>query len=113
MKPQIVELMLESGRLKTRKDAERAYDAITFAINAWSRAWTKALPKGMHARFLMKDALSINLCWVSGEGRYADYPRFWVSLNQRSRKQYRCMKDKEYERFKSMSNVGHTEQEEN
>jgi len=37
----------------TRKEAEKAYDLVTAAINGWLRAYTREFPKGLHAKLLL------------------------------------------------------------
>lgn len=83
-KPGLIQIMrdLESGLSKA--EAARSYDRVTRAINGWLRAHTRDLPKGLHAKLLLANCFSLNLCWMKGRtGLYAPKPALWVQLGDK------------------------------
>ena len=52
-KPELVQIMRDLEPGLTRKEAEKAYDLVTAAINGWLRAYTREFPKGLHAKLLL------------------------------------------------------------
>lgn len=83
-KSRLVQLMRDLEPDLSRKSAGEAYDRVTRAINGWLMAYTRDLPKGVHARLLLANCFSLNLCWIRGKpGRKPDLPAVWVTLGDR------------------------------
>ena len=61
-KPEVVQLMLDLGCYDTKKDAAKAYDAMTSALNAWLMNGTRNLLKGLHLTLVLRDAMTLHLC---------------------------------------------------
>jgi hypothetical protein len=89
-KVDMVSIMLETGRCGTKREAIRAYDAVTAALNGWLMVWTKRLPIGTHAKVFLHNAFSVNLCWI--EGKEKRYPKVWITLTDKARNQFRKLK---------------------
>lgn len=83
-KPRLIAIMQELEPDLKRKDAELAYDRVTAAINGWINSYTRDLPKGLHAKLLLANCFSVNLCWIKGRpGRKADFPGVWITITDR------------------------------
>jgi hypothetical protein len=83
-KAMLIKIMQELEPGLKAVDGARAYDRVTAAINGWLMANTRSLPKGLHARLLLANCMSVNLCWLRGKaGRWADYPTWWMTLMDR------------------------------
>jgi hypothetical protein len=104
-KPRLIEIMRMQYPELNKRQAALAYDQVTSAINGWIRAYTKELPKGLHARLLLTNCFSLNLCWHRGKpGVYPDYPMLWLQLGDRlgkpgARAQLRALRLREWKRF--------------
>jgi hypothetical protein len=83
-KPRVIEIMRELEPDLTKKAAGEAYDRVTRAINGWVNAYTRDLPRGLHARLLLTNCFSVNLCWTrSVPGKRPELPQVWVTLGDR------------------------------
>jgi hypothetical protein len=83
-KGKLIDIMRTLEQDLSRKSAAQAYDMVTRAINAWLYAYSIDLPKGLHAKLLLANCFSINLCWKRGRtGHYPDYPYMWIGINDR------------------------------
>jgi hypothetical protein len=91
----------------TKKAASLAYDRVTAAVNGWIMAYTRDLPHGLHARLLLRDCFSVNLCWIRGRtGKRANFPALWVQLGDKrgkpgARAQFRRMRLRAWSQFKA------------
>jgi hypothetical protein len=83
-KPRLIEIMRELEPDLTKKAAGQAYDRMTRAINGWINAYTRDLPRGLHARLLLANCFSLNLCWTKAiTGKRPELPQVWVTLGDR------------------------------
>lgn len=107
-KPQLIQIMrdLESGL--TVREASKAYDRVTAAINGWIVAVTKDLSKDLHVKLLITNCFSVNCAWFKGKpGVYPDYPKLWIQVGDRRgkpgpRSQIRRMRMREWSKFKTV-----------
>jgi hypothetical protein len=96
-KEELVQIIQDIYPGTTKKEARQAYDMVTSAINGWMIAFTKDLPKGMHAKLLLRDCFSVNLCWMKGkQDVYPDYPKIWVIANDTAARNFRRMRMREF-----------------
>ena len=84
-KPRLVQIMRELEPGLTKREAEKSYDRVTAAINGWMIAYTKDLPVGLHARLLLANCFSLNLCWIRSAKPdvYPNHPALWVQVGDR------------------------------
>jgi len=94
-------MMLDLGTIGTKKEAARAYDAVTQAINGWIMAHARTVPKGLHMKLLLTSCLTLNMCWIdrSPHGR-ADILACWHTITQAARKAIRKRRAREYYEWK-------------
>lgn len=99
-KEKLLQIMQELEPGITRKACAQAYDRVTAAINGWLIAMTRELPRGVHARLLLANCISVNLCWVKGKpGTWADYPTWWLGLTAKARAALHRQRAQEYHRW--------------
>ena len=101
-KPRIVQIMRELNPELSRKAAEHAYDLVTMAINGWLRAYTRDFPFGLHAKLLLTDCFSVNICWIDGEHRGSfNFPAIWIQTSGKVRASIRRMRLRSYSEWKA------------
>ena len=106
-KPELVQIMRDLNPGLTRREAERDYDRVTAAINGWLRAFTRDFPKGIHAKLLLANCFSVNICWIDGRHRGAfDAPALWVQTSGKVRSNLRRLRLRSFSEWKARRQGG-------
>lgn len=101
-KPRLIEIMRDLEPGLTRRAAALAYDRVTAAINGWLRGYTRDFPKGIHAKLLLTNCFSVNLCWIDGRHRGAfDAPALWIQTSGKVRANIRRMRLRSFAEWKA------------
>ena len=101
-KTRTLQVMRELEPGLTHKEASRAYDMVTRALNGILRAYARDLPKDTHLALRVADCFSVNLCWIKGyEQMYSDFPTIWISAGDRIRNQISRLRCQEYRAWRA------------
>jgi hypothetical protein len=105
-KADLCQIMVDVGAVRTVKEANAAYEAMTTAMNAWLRAMTRTMPKTIRHKLTLRNAFTINLAWVSaGHKHRPDFPALWIATNGEIRANMRRHRLKAYSEWAEAEHI--------